>query len=118
MQRDMRFLFLLALLLLLPFQSFLATAASYCAHEQCATQHLGHHEHKHVAKAMDSSPSHGSLGDHPDCAGHQLNIAVVVATLLPSSVEQPAAFVRSFDPPNLSSLHAYRPERPQWFSAV
>ena len=71
-------LLLVLLLSLLPLQAVWATAARYCAHEQTAPQHVGHHEHEHSAPATPAPPD-GNVGDADlDCGVCHLACCVSV----------------------------------------
>ena len=47
--------FLTLLLVLLPIQFSWAIAGTYCAHEEAAATHFGHHEHKHDETTEDGT---------------------------------------------------------------
>lgn len=80
----MRRLFIVFLMLLLPFQSVWSAAATVCSHEktQVGERHFGHHEAHHEAQALAdasaddagagnaTSPSNASDTDHH----HALNV--------------------------------------------
>lgn len=62
----MRRLFIIFMILLMPFQSVWAVATAYCMHheEGVAAQHIGHHAEEHPAD--DASSVGGSSDTQPD----------------------------------------------------
>nr|WP_288119585.1 cobalt-zinc-cadmium resistance protein [Thiomonas sp.] len=113
-----RLLFVL-LMLILSLQAVWAAANAYCQHEQgAATQHFGHHAHRHQAADKSDSGNIPASGFHGDCASCHFG-AVGVATssldMLPSAPASPAV-----SPENnfLLSIFLEGPERPKWASAV
>ena len=64
---DVRRLFLILLLCLLPMQIVWASVSSYCQHEQTAgTAHVGHHDHEHTPSGLDADDGPGASLD-TDC---------------------------------------------------
>lgn len=114
----MRRYLLLLLVLLLPAQSVLATAARYCAHEQTEMRHLGHHQHQHADNKAPVNNDDGPLSDHPDCAAHHMSVAAIVTAASPTIAMECGTSTLSFTLPTFSSLSAQRPERPQWSAAL
>ncbi|MFC4933100.1 cation efflux protein, CzcI family [Massilia sp. GCM10023247] len=51
--------FLILLLVLLPIQFSWAIAGAYCAHEEAAATHFGHHQHKHDEPTGDGTKDDG-----------------------------------------------------------
>jgi len=51
--------FLIFLLVLLPLQFSWAVAGAYCAHEEAAVSHFGHHVHKHHETTDDETRDDG-----------------------------------------------------------
>ena len=76
----MKRLLLVFLLSLLPLQAVWATAARYCAHEQTAPQHVGHHEHEHSASESLVQPASNSSDADLDCGVCHLACSVSVPT--------------------------------------
>src|SRR3972149_6821958 len=77
-------LVLIFVLVFLPLQASWAAMTAYCTHENgVASQHFGHHFHKHYVSAGDSSgdPSRGSGGVDKDCGFCHLNLKLVHATI-------------------------------------
>ena len=65
-----------ALLVLLPLQSFWAAAATYCAHEQsAASQHFGHHEHRHHGASAKADGAQADAGKVQSGAPPALSVA-------------------------------------------
>jgi hypothetical protein len=75
----MKRLFLILMLVVLPFQISWAAAASYCQHEQGkASQHFGHHDHKHnVSPSAKKDKSEPGKID-PDCGYCHLSSAYIL----------------------------------------
>lgn len=69
----MRRLLVIAMMLLLPFQSTWAVAASVCAHETGKASHFGHHEHQHQAAG---AAAHGDGGDGAQTGGYHADCGV------------------------------------------
>ncbi len=117
----MRRAVLVFVLLFLPLQASWAAVAAYCMHENgVATQHFGHHFHKHHLSAGDSpgDPSRGSAGVDKDCGFCHLNLKLVHAT---ASIPQfdVGSHLNGFPPRHrYSSLVPQEPERPNWRALV
>lgn len=117
---QMRRIFAILLMALLPVQFTWAAVTSYCGHESgAASQHFGHHEHQHnadaVAKKVDGSSASKTLGsDDLDCAhchGSCAGMTCPPASLTsPTLASQPAALAQSV----VRSMVHSPPERPQW----
>jgi hypothetical protein len=66
-------LFVILLLVILPFQLAWAGAGVYCQHETGkAAQHFGHHEHQHTGLGDQGQSDSGklNLGADNDCSSH------------------------------------------------
>lgn len=122
----MRHWLTILLLMFLPLQASWAVVAGYCQHETGqASQHVGHHDHQHVAQqtvanpalsddsTSDSSPSPIAGGDM-DCAACHANCAPGVPGVLAPGLEaephgRPLAL-----PTHPRSAPAETPDRPNW----
>ena len=103
---------LVALVVMLPFQSCWAAMVRYCQHdEDTVTQHLGHHYHQHEADALGGEQP-GSA--HVDCGYCHVDIVSLLkalpATAAPLAIR--LAYPSIFDP--LASVLPDEPERPNW----
>ena len=124
----MRRLFLIFLLVFMPFQAVWAAASPYCSHEASPqASHFGHHAHEHGASGhSEAQPSpvdgqtelHGALAAagtaDMDChachtAGGAIAPSVGAPALLLAASTPPQRAVRAWVHPPLS-----RPERPNW----
>ncbi len=83
-------IFVIFLLVILPFQLAWAGAGVYCQHEEgLAAQHFGHHDHKHTAQYDQGKSDAGQLnpGADNDCSFHlnggQCFLSRQVAPFLP-----------------------------------
>ena len=114
-----RFFFLL-LVLILPLQTVWAAASAYCLHEQgLATQHFGHHDHRHHAGPADGKDGTGKsvLQPHPDCGFCHLNCPAAPSASPVITVTQ-GAFVVVDPPCAFLSVFPEGPERPKWVPAA
>jgi len=74
------------LLVILPFQSVWAAAASYCRHETGpAAKHFGHHEHQHLQAKSDrgadqKTQQKAASGVDTDCTTCHLSTAPTLAS--------------------------------------
>lgn len=112
-------LILIFVMLLLPLQASWAAVTEYCMHETgAATQHFGHHFHKHHASAGDSSgdSSRGIAGTDKDCGMCHISINLIPSTASMPSLEicPQADGVPRQD--GYSSFVSRGPERPNWAS--
>lgn len=112
----MRRLFVVFVLVFLPFQATWAAVASYCQHETGqAAQHFGHHDHKHQIKGEGNSdqkmPKPVVDGDCVAC--HAGCIAALIGMIPMPFVK--SSFVDSpWRPDVKASLPGAQPERPNW----
>ncbi len=105
------------LLLLLPMQLSWAVGTAYCKHEAgAAAQHIGHHEHQHVAEDEDASSSTvnaNGIADadcgtcHAGCTSAIVDSMSLPAILLSSDIHSSRHVRISSHTPSL-------PERPNW----
>lgn len=114
--------FLILLLVLLPIQFSWAIAGTYCAHEEAAATHFGHHEHKHEETTEDGAKGDGKhetkkiqFGlDDGDCdyCHHAPSNAIAAAA---PALAQPglSAHIRT-DSPRYSSHIPDLIPRPDW----
>ncbi|MEH6435077.1 hypothetical protein [Massilia sp. DD77] len=63
----MKRFFLILLLVLLPLQFSWAIAGAYCAHEEAAAPHFGHHVHKHDKANEDGKHDAKKIQLDTDC---------------------------------------------------
>ena len=112
------------LLVLLPLQSFWAAAATYCAHEQgAASQHFGHHEHRHhgtAAKAdgAEADARNALAGDDLDCACCHLSCAQPLVSAVSVPVVAPRERWAPTPPPWRETVVILVIERPNWRRAA
>lgn len=115
--RNMKRLFLIFLLAMLPLQLSWGAVTVYCQHEQGkAAQHLGHHVHKHHPSSADKQEKGGKFKADGDCGYCHLtclklactNQIVLVPTALPPHVAYEESAFHSFIPQG--------PPRPNWFA--
>ncbi len=112
--------FFVLLLLILPLQAVWAAASAYCLHEQgVATQHFGHHDHRHHAGSADGKDGAGkaTVQPHPDCGICHLNCPTATSA---SSLPLPAVlspFLAADPFCALPSVFPEGPERPNWAPA-
>ena len=103
------------LLALLPLQSALAAAATYCNHASGAhPSHFGHHQgHHHAASGNDSDSDSGTTQDNDATHCHGICVAMIASAVEMSltSAGPPSTPCTSAEiqAPSLSP-----PERPQW----
>jgi hypothetical protein len=113
-----RWLVLVLLLLMLPFQLAWAAAAPYCAHEtqSVVAKHFGHHEHRHqagdqsVPAAEDSGDAAGAY--HADCGSCNLSAGASLPTPGVEVALAPHDAVRGHHLPRYRSHTPSGPERP------
>lgn len=115
-----RRIFLVLLMLALPFQASWSVAAGFCQHEQGkAASHFGHHDHKnHDATNGDATDKYSSQVDR-DCGYHHQESP----HWLPTLNQTPDSFTESqnLNPDIqllLSEAIVERPERPNWLLAA
>lgn len=116
-----RFFFVL-LVLILPLQAVWAAVSVYCLHEQgVATQHFGHHDHRHQAQAgsADGKDGTGKSAPQPhlDCGFCYLNCPAAPSASSVATVT-PGAFVAVDPPCAFLSVFPEGPERPKWAPAA
>lgn len=106
------------LLALLPLQLSWAAVSGYCEHETgVAAQHVGHHEHKHSAKATDQAEN----GDKT-LAAFDVDCSICHAASCPMALQASpkvpllhvAADMHGGEPVRLTSALSALPERPNW----
>lgn len=107
-------LILFLLLLVMPFQTVWAVAASYCGHESApGVQHFGHHQHQHQAEGDSNDASSPVRGSDVDCGSCQLASPVSV----PAPLKLILIGFSSAPPPHLEPRYRSRvpagPERPE-----
>ena len=83
----MRRLLVIAMMLLLPFQSTWAVAASVCAHETGKVSHFGHHEHQHQT-ADAAAPGDHDAGAQPGSYHADCGVCHGVGTAVSSADAQ------------------------------
>lgn len=92
----MKKLFIIFLLMVLPFQYSWAAAAAYCQHEKEPTTHFGHHSHQHQDVAQNSTETAEDESDfaqvHSDCGVCQFAGQASFLTTLPKVFAPPGAF--------------------------
>ena len=119
----MRRFVIVFLLMVMPFQWSWAVAGGICEHETGkATQHFGHHNHEHDAKAVKAGKTpaeskNPGVGVDADCAYCHLLVAESSAPshALASALADASHRVSTL--PLIASLLADEPERPKWHSA-
>ena len=123
--RSVRRLVFILLLAILPIQFSWAVASSYCQHEAgSASEHFGHHQHKHRAAADDASKDQKAgvlAGADDDCDFCHLGGAQTMADL-PSSIvfSDGGSTLFAYGWPYESQIASgpERPERPAPLPAV
>ncbi|RZS86573.1 hypothetical protein EV675_2620 [Pigmentiphaga kullae] len=110
----MRRLFVLLLILLVPFQATWAVSARYCEHEaeQVVSSHFGHHKHVHMGEDVEQADGGWS---HADCMVCHLVASHAVFPVL-SLAPAGSVTVALTAPANWLPLSGpvSQPERPQW----
>lgn len=112
------------LLVLLPLQSFWAVAATYCAHEQgAASQHFGHHEHRHhgAAAKVDGAEADArnvQSGGDLDCAFCHLSCAQSLVSAMSVAIVAPREGWTHVAPPWRECVVTLLIERPNWSVAA
>lgn len=116
-----RFLYMFAIVFIL--QMSWSVAIAYCMHESGkASQHFGHHQHKHegenVASADDNTPPVKKATSHPDCASCSHGSLIIFAWSADSV--QPGLSAHDALAPSRPHAAPYlgMPERPQWTFAA
>lgn len=121
-QAIVRRLFLIFLLLVVPFQLSWGAAATYCKHESNpAVSHFGHHVHKHAVSGEESkfSPAKLQAGADNDCPLCQLaGIGFAPTPEAPLALALTSVDAEAALKPSRPSLRPSPPERPQWQRAV
>lgn len=116
----MKHFLLFLFVVLLPLQSVWAASSAYCAHEaDFASQHIGHHSHKHAEGTADDETDEGSPSaktTHNDCGlchfGHCSYISSKIKLNLIDSNASPAGSALRLSLADIVT----RPERPNWLS--
>lgn len=93
----MKKIFVIFLLVILPFQLAWAGLGVYCQHEEGqAAQHFGHHDHKHTAQSDQGKGEAGKLnpGADNDCSSHLNGVKCFLCSQTMPSLPQGVA---SFD---------------------
>lgn len=107
-------IFVIFLLVIVPFQLAWAGVGVYCQHEEgLAAQHFGHHDHKHTAQYDQGKGDAGKLnpGADNDCSSHLNSGQCFLSRQVTPSLPQGVA---SFDlrPPIYVSYIPDGPVRP------
>ncbi|MGH8787333.1 MAG: cation efflux protein, CzcI family [Cupriavidus necator] len=110
----MRRLFLILLVVILPFQFSWAAAAAYCQHETApAVWHIGHHEHHHKADAKLEKDKKSVVDS--DCGiCHLASLPFARADMPGTPAVLRVELVSRLGDPAFTSLNARAPDRPQW----
>lgn len=116
-----RFLYMIALAFILQLNWGIASA--YCMHESGkASQHFGHHQHKHhstnAAGDKDNSSTPKKAATHPDCASCSHGSLGIFAWM--AEIAQPPSTDHDLfaPPPQQPAPYLGLPERPQWTAAA
>ena len=110
----MKRLFLIFLIVLLPLQFSWAIAGAYCAHEEAAAPHFGHHVHKHDETKDDGKHKAKKIQVDADCdyCHHVPTSAIFAAN---STLAQPGLTVHlRYDGPRYASYIPDLIPRPDW----
>jgi hypothetical protein len=114
---QMRRLFAIFLLVLLPLQLSWAAVGVYCQHETgAAAKHLGHHDHQHKTDAShgDQADPKTSGGIDNDCgACHASCCVAIFGEIQVSAPTDTSTDVVDYRHSLNTSPH-YQPERPNW----
>lgn len=113
----MRKWFAIFLLLVIPMQFALAASAAYCQHETgIATDHIGHHNHKHQVQPEEllQPDKTQSTGFDLDCGNCHAGCSVAVSTSEESSILSEHGFIHPSTDRILASPPLEAPDRPQW----
>ncbi|MCW5662339.1 MAG: hypothetical protein KIT35_00750 [Piscinibacter sp.] len=121
----MRRLFVLFLLVILPFQFAWGAAAAYCAHEKAVgAGHFGHHGHQHrVSAAKADADSDGAanraggMADDPDCATCHLGCVPPPKHQAAMAPDVPIVPIVMHPSLRADKLRPDRIERPKWILA-
>ncbi|RYG99396.1 MAG: cobalt-zinc-cadmium resistance protein [Alphaproteobacteria bacterium] len=110
----MKRLFLIFLLVLLPLQFSWAIAGAYCAHEEAAAPHFGHHVHKHDETKDDGKHEAKNVQVDTDCDYcHHVPTSPIFAA--DSTLAQPGLTVHlRYDGPRYASYIPDLIPRPDW----
>jgi hypothetical protein len=114
-----RFLYLLALAFVLQMSAGIVSA--YCLHETGqASQHFGHHEHKHQVAAGDEdhAAQNKKSPSHPDCASCAHGAIFVSAWAAPSALALLPAHQQLLPRVGQPAPYLGLPERPNWMVAA
>lgn len=106
--------FLIFLLMLLPLQFTWAIAGAYCAHEEAAAPHFGHHVHKHEETKDGGKHETKKIQGDTDCDYcHHVSVSVIFPA--DPALAQPGltAHTRYDGPRYLSHIPDLIP-RPDW----
>lgn len=107
------------ILVFLPFQFTWAAVAGYCQHEtDAASQHLGHHEHKHQADAhQDGAPDTKLTGGiDNDCRTCHAGCVVAIFGSLALPLATRISLAIPWPPGIPTAPPSTQPERPNWLS--
>lgn len=105
------------LLVFLPLQFSWAAVAGYCQHEaDAASQHFGHHEHKHQANAGHDGVADTKLtgGIDNDCGTCHAGCVVAILGAAGLPLASSISFAIPWLPGTLTSPPFTQPERPNW----
>ncbi|KQQ86738.1 hypothetical protein [Massilia sp. Leaf139] len=110
----MKRIFLIVLLVLLPLQFSWAIAGTYCAHEEAAAPHFGHHVHKHDDTGDDGKHEAKKLQADPDCDYCHHVPSNAIAPAAPACAQPgPSMHLRTESPRFSSHIPELIP-RPDW----
>jgi hypothetical protein len=113
--RRMKRVFLILLLMIMPFQMSWAVAAGYCQHEQGkAAQHFGHHEHQHQASDAGRQDKGGDKYHDGDCSYHHLSAIKSLCSAVPAIASVPCALPVALISPPFDSHIPDGLIRPDW----
>jgi hypothetical protein len=114
----MRKLLTILLLALLPLQFSWAAVAGYCEHEVgVASEHVGHHEHRHAdAERQDNDSKNVTTTGvmHPDCATCHGGGVAATGSFLQALTISLLTLTSSEDSQQPAKPLLSRPERPKW----
>ncbi len=107
------------LLVFLPFQFSWAAVAGYCQHEaDAASQHFGHHEHKHQADADHDGVPDSKLtgGIDNDCGTCHAGCVVAIFGAFDLPLTTGVSLAIPWSPGTLGFPPFVQPDRPNWHS--
>jgi hypothetical protein len=116
----MKRIFLILMLVLLPFQMTWAAATAYCEHEQGkSAQHFGHHVHNHDFSGEKNQSGKSKLGQSDaDCGYCHLSHANIVSVHTPTLTFPKPSLLVATTPHSYVSYIPDRPSKPNWRSAI